>query len=330
MGQVKYTINTMLVKDMSIAKVREIALKVQLANGSKNAGVDQDLGIAALYMWNDIGKYRYSDEAVKMTVERFLNLRRMASDDFIQIHRLNHVAYKYLEEFVPDLIEKKTLRMNSKVCWKKIERTFNDYLSGHYELTEKSAWRATQDYTRLVYDLIHPFLEPLENSVRDYLILHRSEIIESGQKDDIALLTKTYVALMFLAALRNTRRNFFANQYEGYDFEISVDFKFADIDVICDYFVEMMKFMGIRFTTDKDGDSVPLGIDMSNSTRANSAWKRICQILTDEELMDQKALEAINLTPEVKEKYDAIISKSEKEEFDDAIERLKEAYKVTT
>ena len=328
MGNVKYEINTLLVKDMTVGEVINMGNEILAKHGARNAGIDMELGLAALFIRNDLMKYTFTKRGYDVKVEDFYRLRRLAVDEFIHIHRLNYLAYMVVQDFADELEAKGQLKNGLKKCWKDIERQFAKYQQAHRADCDGYVWSTVQDHENLVYNLVQPCIEPLENAVRDYLIQHREDIVRSGQKDDITLLTKVYVILMFCAALRNTRINFLRNIYVQKGFDLSCDFLYADIDGVGRMFVYMMGFLGVKFTKDKDGDSVPVGVDMSQSVRVESAWNAIVKIVTDEELMDAKAIEAINMNPDTKADYEARIARIEQKEMDAAIGELGTKFKV--
>lgn len=329
MAKVTYEIDTTFMKDMTIGEVLKEAQKIVKAKGNaERAGMTKQRGIAIIYVYDLIKHDIFDNRGLAIKVGDYHWMRRTASDDFIQIHRLNHICYKYVQDFADQLDDKKMLTFTSKRFWQKIEGVFQKYQQAHKVHIDRGAWAAVQDYTLLVYNVVYPFFEPLENAVRDYLIQHRSEILMSGQKDDISMLTKCYVALMFFAGMRNTRINFFINQMQNHGFDISNDFRYANLDLMCNHFIGMMESFGLKFTLDKDGDKVPVGVDISNSIRANSEWNKIVSVLTNEELMDAKALEAINLNPMVKADYEKLIAADEQKEMDAAIEELKQMSNV--
>lgn len=328
MKNVTYEINTLLVKDMTVGEVINMGNEILAKHGAKNAGIEIDLGLAALFIRNDLTKYTFTSKGFDVKVEDFYRMRHTVAEDFIQIHRLNYLTYRVIQDFADLLDGKGMLRNNLKKCWKDIEKLFDKYKKAHWADLDKASRSTVDDHLRLVYNLVQPCIEPLENAVRDYLIQHREDIVRSGQKDDITLLTKVYVILMFCAALRNTRVSFLRNIYVEKGFDLSYDYRYADIDAIGRMFVYMMGFLGVKFTTDKDGDSVPVGVDMSQSVRVESAWNAIVKIVTDEELMDAKAIEAINMNPDTKADYEARIARIEQKEMDAAIGELGTKFKV--
>lgn len=331
MGKQVYEINTMLVKDMSIGKVFETALKIEgerRARGKVEC-VTPEVALAVIYLRNEFINYHFSEKGHKLTVEQFYGMRKIASDDFIQIHRINHLAHTMIQNLADWLDDKGMLTFTAKRYWNKVEAIFDRYQKEHARRCQtKEAWSAIQDHTLIVYNAVHPFLEPLENAMRDYLIQKRSELLSAGQKDDIIMIAKTYSALIFLAVMRNTRNNFFSKMYENHGFDISSDFTYANLDGMLGNTVSMMKAFGLKFEKDKDGDEVPAGVDVSRSVKVDSVWNKIVRIMTDEVLMDQMALEAINRNPAVKKDYDALINKAEQEELDEAVEKLKEQYNI--
>lgn len=328
MKNVTYKINTLLVKDMTVGEVINMGNEILAKHGSKNAGIDMDLGLAALYIRNDLMKYTFTKKGFDVRVEDFYRMRQTVAEDFIQIHRLNYLAYMVVQDFADIIDDKGLLKNNLKKCWKDIEKLFDKYKKAHWADLDKASRSTVDDHLRLVINVVKPYIEPLENAVRDYLIQKRGEITASGQRDDIALLTKVYVILMFLAALRNTRTNFLRSIYVEKGFDLTSDFIYADIDGVGRQFVYMMGFMGVKFTKDKDGDYVPIGVDISQSVRVEAAWNAIVDIVTNEELMEAKALEAININPEAKADYEARIARIEQKEMDAAIGELGTKFKV--
>ena len=134
---------------------------------------------------------------------------------------------------------------------------------------------------------------------------------------------------MFCAALRNTRNNFFKTIYDAKGFDLSCLFVYSDIGNVCLNFTRMLQSMGVKFDKDADGDDVPAGVDVSKSVRVESEWNNIVYILTDKDLMDEQALQAINMNPKTKEEYESIIAAEDKREMKDAIEQLKLHHNVS-
>ena len=328
MKSVKYEINTLLVKDMTIGEVMNIGNRILKNKGSKNTGIDQKLGIASLFVRNDLVRYTFNSIGYAVKVDDFYRFRQTVSDDFIHIHRLNYLTFNVVQDFADGLDGKGLLTCNLKKSWGDIEKMFVKYQKAHSQNIEHSAWMTVQDHLRLVCDIVTPYIEPLCNAVRDYLIQHRSEITACGQKDDISLLTRIYVILLFCSALRNTRINFFGNIFIQKGVDLSVDYKYADIDCIGRMFVYMAGFLGVRFAKDKDGDYVPAGVDVTKSTRVETAWDAIVRLVTDRELMDNKALEAINMNPETKKDYEKRIEAINEQEMKDSIGELGSRFKV--
>ena len=321
-----YRINTNLVKDMTVGRVISIGNGIVERHG---VGVTQEIELAALYVRNDLVRFKFTPKGFDIKVEDFYRMVRMVSEDFIQIHRLNYLTYQKVQEFADELEAKGQLKNNLKKCWKDIEGMFDKYQKAYRGVSDSHVWATVQDHLNLVCNLVQPHIEPLENAVRDYLIQHREDIVRSCQRDDITLLTKVYVILMFCAALRNTRLNFFRNILVEKGFDLSCDFRYADIDGVGRMFVHMMGFMGVRFTKDKDGDAVPVGVDMSKSVRVEGAWNAIVRIVTNDQLMDEKAIEAINMNPDTKADYEARMAKIEQKELDAAIGELGQKFNVT-
>ena len=329
MGKITYTIDTTLAKDMTIGEVFEMANKIDRARGVRNTDIDKDLGIAVVYLRNELLAYRFNETGYKHKVRDFYLMRKVADEDFIQNHRLNYVTYYVVQDIADWLDEKKRLRFTAKHFWSKSEEVFKSYQHKHRSMVDRSTWMTIQDHMRLVWDVVTPHIEPLEFAVRDYLIQKRSSIQQCGQIDDITLLSKAYVALMFCAALRNTRNNFFKTIYDAKGFDLSCLFAYSDIGNVCLNFTRMLQSMGVKFDKDADGDDVPTGVDVSKSVRVESEWNNIVYILTDKDLMDEQALQAINMNPKTKAEYESIIAAEDKREMKDAIEQLKLHHNVS-
>jgi len=326
--KVTYEIDLTLVHDRSIGEIEKISYLVTSKGGGKNAGVDQKLSIAALYIWKELKHYKFNAEGKKLTVREFYTLRAATQREFIHIHRLNYLTYRTLQDVYDWMDDSHLLNFNVKGYWKKIERAYNDYKKKHLVMTDLSTYRLVDEHACLAANEALPLVPHLEVCIRDYLIQHRAEMVSQGQKDDITLLTKVEVGILFCAALRNTRMNFFADIIKNHGVDISSDYTYADITSIGRNFVSMAEQLGVKFTTDKDGDYVLKGISVEKSVRVDSAWNRIVDIVTDDELMDEMVLKAINMNPEAKKDYEATVAKEEEEMMVNAMGDLSSKFKV--
>ena len=327
--KVTYNIDLTLVHDRTIGEIESIFYMVNGKGGGKNAGIDQKLSIAALFIWKELKPYRFYAEGKKLTVREFYALRAGIQREFIHIHRLNYLAYRTVQDVYDWMDDSHLLTYNVKGYWKKVERVYNDYKKKHLTMTDLSTYRLVDEHVCLVANEVQALIPQLETSVRDYLIQHRAEMLEAGQKDDITLLTKIQIGILFCAALRNTRRNFFADIIKNHGVDLSSDYTYADITSIGRNFVSMAEQLGVKFTTDKDGDYILKGVLVEKSVRVDSAWNKIVNIVTDDELMDQMVLKAINLNPEAKKDYEATVAKEEEKIMMEAMGDLSSKFKVT-
>ena len=135
---------------------------------------------------------------------------------------------------------------------------------------------------------------------------------------------------MFCAATRNSREDYFRRCIEKWGVDFSFDYTYTDLQSVIRNLVWMMEQLGVRFEKDKDNDYVIKGVDFNNSLRVNSAWDTIVNVVTDEGIMDETALAAINMNPKVKADYDAIIAKEEEKELSQAIGDLSTKFKVSS
>ena len=243
MGKQTFEINTLLVKDMSIREITSLVLSIK---SGKNKDVDEKLSLAARFVYQDLKRYRFTDAGMLLTFERFCQCRQSVCHDFMEIHRLNHFVYSSIQRVCDWLDDKGMMTANARRYFKKIERCYGDYQSAHMKLIDLASYRTVQDHLMLANNHITPLIEPLENSIRDYIISKRSQMLECGQKDDVILLTKIHAALMFCAALRNTRMGFFEKRQEEYGVDFSCDYTYADIGGAARNFVWMMEQLGVK------------------------------------------------------------------------------------
>ena len=332
---IKEVIDTSLVAKMTVREVERIDYVVRKAGGSSNAGVDQKVGIAAMYVWNNIKKYRFTEQGTQLTVERLLDIVQDTRIRFIQQHIINYAAYDIVIDFYDWLCEKKYMNKASEGYWRKIERCFSDYQREQKQFMEKSTWVMFKDHMRLSTDSIRPQLEALEKAIRDYLIQHRKDIVEAKQKDDIALLQKASMCFVLLTAMQHSYKDFFGDIIKVHGVDFSCDFRYAEISKMIRNTVWMCEKIGIKFRIDSDRDLELVGVNINDSVRVKSAWNAIVEALCDSELMNETAMRAICLNPEEKEKfYDeyakelAIINDREQKDLEVGLEQLKDKYNV--
>lgn len=325
--KVKYMIKINLVLDKTISEIWDIDSVVS-KKGHNVAGIDQETSIAAMYVAKELRKYRFTPAGKMLSLHQFNSIRQHICEEFIHMHRLNYMAYTVIQEMHDWMEDEKLKTFNTERYWRMIERTFTDYQRRHREQLDPVSWSTVQDHVRLATNEMFPQVVHLETAIRDSLINRRKEMLAAGQIDDITLLKKTYCCLLFIAALRNTRMNMFNDYSVKYGVDFTPDFKYADISDIGKNYVNMMHQLGVRFTLDKDGDNVLLGADLNESPRVNAAWSKIVEIVTNDKLMDQIALDAINMNPDAKAEYDARIAKSDEKELSERIGDLSKKFNV--
>ena len=327
MAKYTYKIDISLVMDKPVNEIMALADRCSKL-GHEKAGVEQQVAIAATFVGKELNRYRFTTAGSQLTLKSFYTLRKNVGDEFIHIHRVNYMTWWAIQEMYDWLTDKKLTNTNVNKYWRLVERAFTTYQDSHFKLMDVSSWRTVQDHVRLAANLINPLKEPLELSVRDYLIQKRKPMVAAGQKDDITLLSKVGVCLLFCAALRNTREGFFITVAQKYGVDLSPDFKYADVSSMCRNFAWMMEQLGVKFVKDKDGDFALLGIEFDKSVRVESNWNAIVSIVTDDNLMDEVALKAINLNPKVKADYEAVVAKEQQAELDDTLGDLSSKFKV--
>lgn len=326
--KVKYDIDLSLVMDKTILEIKDISWRVMQSGGSNNAGIEQKTGIAALYVTRELKDYPFSSQGLKLTLGQFLTLKKRVAEEFIHIHRLNYMAYRSVQDVYDWMEEKHYVTPNVKRFWKKIESIYSDYQKAHKERIDHDSYVTVQDHVRLASDTIQHLIPPLEISIRDYLIQKRDQMLKVGQKDDITLLSKVQDGIMFCAALRNTFKRFLVDCANKYGVDLFLDYKYADISSIGRNFVWMMEQLGVKFSKDKDGDYVLLGVSVDDSIRVESAWDAIVKIVTNEDIMDEMAKQAVYMNPVVRADYERNIAIDEEKQMNEAVKDLNTKFKV--
>lgn len=304
----------------------------------QSAGVTMEEGMAAIFVWNMIRRYRYTSDGERLTIRRVLELKESAISGFIHQHALNYAAHQIIFGFHNWLVEKNLIARFSKTeaYWRKLERDYQeyqDYIVGSNDLPSRSLF---SDHMRLSYNNIAGLLEQMEAAVRDYLIQHRAAMVAAGQTDDIATLQRVVVCMYVIAAMQQAYIGYFLDiaKEEGIDF--SIDFRYADLQKMGRNFIYMCEAQGVRFCTVNGNERKLTGIDIHQSVRVTAIWNRITDILHDKELANETAARAIDINPKAQEKYadifaeyDAREEAQKRAEMEDRFKLLEEKFKVT-
>lgn len=311
---IRGVIDTHIVSNKTIREIERMDYAILKAGGSINAGIDQKEGIAAMCVWKQIRGFRYTEKGTQLTIAQLNEIADDTRIRFLQQHIINYATYNILLDFYDWLCQKRLLTKPAEGFWRKINRTMDDYQKAHASGLDRKTWVLFLDHMRLSFDMIQEEVGKLETTIRDYLIQHRSEVVESGQKDDIAILQKAAVCFIFLTATQHSYRDFFRDIINTHGVDFSSEFRYADLSKMTRNAVWMCEKLGIKFCIDNDGDTVLIGVNINNSIRVNSQWNTIVDILGNTELLDETALHAINLNPETKKEYEEEVAKKNAEE----------------
>ena len=320
----RYDTDLSVIHDMTVGEIFTACSRLAAAGNSKKAGMDLERATVLVVARNILARYDFTKKGLDMDFKTFLKTEEKVDWQFVHIHRIGYVMYYQMQEVYDYLEEKRQMTANVKRYWKLIENGFRQYQLKHKSISKGSAWVTLQDHMRLVNDALTPMKQTLEDSIRDYLIWNRKEMVGAGQKDDITLLSKVGVTLLFVAARDNTYKGFIARSAEDYGIDFRNSFGYAELGSLGRNFVWMMRQVGVRFDTDKDGDAILLGTDYDRSVRVNASWDAMTRALTDDELMDSLSIQAICMNPEAKADYNAVIAEEEQKALDRAIDKLKQ------
>ena len=307
---VRVVVDTNVVADMTVRDIERIDYAVTKAGGSEAAGIDRSVAIAAMYVWRQIGKYRFTDAGTRLSVRQFNDIAQDVRVRFIQQHIINYAAFSVAVEFYDWLCDRRMINKAAEGCWRKVQRCFDDYQRVHRTFIDRPTWSTFQDHMRLAFDTIRDEVSALETTVRDYLIQHRREIIDEGQKDDIALLQKAAVCFIFLTAMRHSFMDFFSDVIRTHGIDFSAEFRYANLGGMIRNTVWMCEKVGVRFGKDGDGDTTLVGVNINNSVRVTSQWNRIVAILGDDRLLDESASKAISLNKDMLKEFSSAMSEA--------------------
>lgn len=322
----KITIDTRLVKDKTVREVERIDYEVSVR---KNTGFcTPDVAAAAIFVWRQIRSYRYTQAGENLTIETLTNIARNVRNEFIHLHRVNYMTFFTIQAFYDWIDEKNLGTYNVRKYWSKCERAFSDYQRMHSAQLDRHTWMTVQDHMVLANSVIDEKREELFPVIRDYMIQKRRSMVEAGQKDDIELLHRIQVCLLFLAASRSTHKAFFLDIAKKHGVDFSSEFRYADLEKMRLNFIWMCEQMGVRFTKDKDADYALVGIDIDKSVRVEGAWDAVVSIITDPDIMDDAAKKAIEMNPETRKDYQACMEIAEKKAVEKMLDNVDGNFKI--
>lgn len=241
--------------------------------------------------------------------------------NFIIIHRVNHIVHESMIE-VYDLLEKyNKLRFTTKMHHLNAEKAWDKYLAPRQKVTERTAWYTFMDHLRITYDILHPRIDKLYETVRDYMI-------RMGWRD-VELKGKIEVALLMMKMHEYTFKDFFKDFRDACGADFSGCYANDRLTDMGKHFVSMCEVLGIKLQKDEHGLYDIAGFDGEKNQRVKWAWEDFIMDLRDDDLMDEAAKRAIELNPSINEHYQEQLDEVEKKQIDDNVDRLQEKFKVT-
>jgi hypothetical protein len=350
MSRIQGVVNTEIVADKTVREIERMDAAIQAeivrrggtrsikAGFAESMGIPQQEAIAAMIVWGQIRHFRYTDEGVKLTIRELKDIAESVRMRFIRQHAINYAAYYVIESFYDWLNDKKLIARYSKTegYWRKLNREFGKYKQYAVGQNERVSKMLFMDYVNQAFGNIESKIEPMEVAIRDYLIQHRSDMVASGQKDDIQTIQKVAVCLYFLSFMQHHFYDFFLGFIKEYGVDLSVEFQYADLRKMTLNFIFMCEAQGIKFRTVCGNEKNLVGVDVENSVRVNAAWNAIVDTINDDELSDETARKAIEMNPDAEEEYNDLFAEIETErdekkrkEMEEGFKMLEEKYKVT-
>lgn len=314
---------------MTVREVERMCNEVE-KNGIPDDAPDLKLKTSAVAMWRTIASLRFTEKGTSMKIGELREWASLIRSAFICIHRVNYSAFQAMNSLWYFYEEKRRVNPNAKRFWRKTEDIYMRYQREHSSTLERSAWMLLQDHRRLCDDMLEEPVSQLEHVISNVFIRQRNGKPPVGQLDDIELLAKASVPLLWTRVLRYSFTDFFSQYIEKCGIDFSCDFRYADLSAMSRNFCWMLQQMGIRLHDDANGDKVLDFFDLDNSSTIESAWNRVMSIARDDVLADKSAEKAIEKNSDAKEKYRAAMDDIERKAFDASLERLKQKVKVTS
>ena len=347
---VRGVVNTEIVADKTVREIEQINTRIQKeivrrggiaaikAGLSEQIGIPQDVAIAAMIVWRNIGRFRYTDKGTQLTIGELNAIAEETRGLFIEQHVLNYAAFYLIQGYYDWLVEKNLIARFSKTenYWRKLEREFQNYEQDGFGRNEQVSQMVFKDFVTQSFGNIEPLTESLEVAVRDYLIQHRAAMVAAGQKDDIAQLQKAVVCLYFLSLMQKHYVDFFMEIVQEHGVDFSAEFRYADLHKMTLNFVYMCEAQGMKFATVDANAKHLIGVEVEKSTRVNGILKAITDTLRNDELSDETTGRAIAMNPKFDEIYPDIAAedkarreKKKQQEMEEGFKMLEEKYKVT-
>ena len=93
-------------------------------------------------------------------------------------------------------------------------------------------------------------------------------------------------------------------------------------------YLPTMVEMGLVRFDGKNGDKVLAVFSVDNSSVIETEWNKVMAVVNDDDLVDEKAREAIGMNEKVREKYAQTLKAIDDERMEKEFERLGSVYKV--
>lgn len=310
-----------IVKFMPVNVIKD---ELRFAQYAKVKGYNADevsaIMTCILYAMPNMRDVKISSDS-SISFGEMLEYYERATVQFIVIHRVNYLLHSSMLSVYDILDRQRKLRFQAKKLYQKAENIWKNYVEPRERKTEKTAWYTLQDHFSVMEEMLSPYNEALYSALRDYLIYLGWKDIELKSKIEIVFLLNKVAFYSF--------RAFFNDFKNGCGCDFSACFRANELSMMTKYFTDMLNVLGMETENDSHGLVDLKGLsDMSNN-RVKSAWDTYMKNLQSEDLMDNAALKAIKLNPDVEKNYKHLIEESEQKKIDDGIEELSKKYKVS-
>lgn len=297
-----------LTDEMTVSQVYGIYCDVK-KHGIELTDPEIKTKASALQMWKTLSNLRFSAKANEMKIKELREWASVIRSAFICIHRVNYSAHETMCAFWDWYEEKRKPSTNARRFWEKCDEEYRRYQVCHKTTLSQSAWCVLDDHLRLVNDEVQIQVERLEPVIANSFIHQKACGAVVGQIDDIELLAKASIPLLWSRVIHHSYLNFFEEYVNKCGIDFTYDFRYADLSGMSRNFFFMLKQIGVQLHNDKDGNKILNFFDVDNSSVIEAAWLKVMAVARDENFADKKAIQAINLNDEAKKKYEESIKR---------------------
>ena len=316
-----------LTDDMTVGEVQKIYYDIR-HNGLDMNAPDIKIKASAAQMWKTLCMLHFTNDAMGMKISELREWASVVRSAFICIHRANYSAHSAMSAFYDWFEEKRKGNAGVVKYWRKTDEEFRRYQNAHRSIQDTRSFNVLDDHLRLFDDVLQPYLRNLKNDLVNLFIRQRDGKSLNGQIDDIELLAIASVCLFFVRVIKYSYTDFFQQYKEKCGIDFSYDFRYADLTAMSRNFIWMLQQIGVKMHDNDKGEKVLDFFDVDHSSVIEVAWKKVIDVMRDEEVVDSTASAALDVNEDIKELYEEKLKEEDEKKLVESIDQLSEKYKV--